>query len=535
MKSCISGRQHRTRIVTGLVALMTLLATVVVASSASPAAAKGHRGAVKWPSSEVSCSYSGRTLTTLRVNPPKVSMDKHLEREGKTVQYVGIKLILQGESGRSWHKIERRPSKRDNAVIVKVHARHKKRIPHGHKKMLTFSRSDLTGYAAYRVKVKLSWYAYDGSVSGKVKRVLSPACVGVRPGPPPNVRSIDAGDGFACALMSDSSVRCWGAASNGRLGTGATTNSTRPVTPVGMSSGVRYLAVGRMTACTANTKYVAKCWGYNSSGEIGDGTKTRRLTAVPVKNLTGASRLWIDNGATCGLSGSQLKCWGVDGHGQVGNKGTSNVVTPRALSGRTGIVSVGSGTDQTCSVGGTGGVYCWGANSQMQMQVSPKNSTLYAPRAMSGVAGASAITSGSNYICAIAAGGALKCWGADYDYELGNGKTTNSATPVTPTGLGSGVTSVSAFSNSTCAVKAGSVYCWGANPYGQLGSGNTTTLKTPTRIASIAGATGVVVGSTMSYAWDAAGHVWAWGANSSGQLATGNTVAHLSPVAVSIH
>jgi len=101
--------------------------------------------------------------------------------------------------------------------------------------------------------------------------------------------------------------------------------------------------------------------------------------------------------------------------------------------------------------------------------------------------------------------------------------------------MSSGVTSVSAHENSTCAVKSGRVYCWGANTYGQLGTGGTDSVKTPTAVAGITGAVGVNLGVDATYAWDAAGHVWAWGQNATGQLGTGDEVTHLTPVAVSIH
>ncbi len=98
------------------------------------------------------------------------------------------------------------------------------------------------------------------------------------------VIDIDSGLGHVCAMLSDGSVKCWGANNFGQLGNNTTVNSANPVTVVDLT-GVSDMAVGRNHACaiygvTLKTTGI-KCWGLNSNGQLGDGTNSD--SAVPVQ------------------------------------------------------------------------------------------------------------------------------------------------------------------------------------------------------------------------------------------------------------
>src|SRR5665811_1908516 len=89
-----------------------------------------------------------------------------------------------------------------------------------------------------------------------------------------------------------------------------------------------------------------------------------------------------------------------------------------------------------------------------------RDSSAYPQRA-AGIKNAISISSGGFHTCALIAGGAVKCWGADQYGQLGDGKLQDSAKPVKVIGIKRAI-SISSGVLHTCAVLAGgAVKCWG--------------------------------------------------------------------------
>jgi prepilin-type N-terminal cleavage/methylation domain-containing protein len=143
------------------------------------------------------------------------------------------------------------------------------------------------------------------------------------------------------------------------------------------------------------------------------------------------------------------------------------------------VTQISSGAAHTCAITNTGGVKCWGvgSNGRLGDGTSTTRNTPVDVRVGSSTGPALAdiafVSAGGAHTCALTTGGGVKCWGWNGSGRLGIPvATTFSNVPVDVPGLESGVVSISAGNEHTCAVtQQGQVLCWGRNNFGQLGNG----------------------------------------------------------------
>ena len=353
------------------------------------------------------------------------------------------------------------------------------------------------------------------------------------------VTAIAAGGNHTCALSNRGGVTCWGQNTDGQLGNGTTTQSNVPVAVSGLSAGVTAIAASGRFACAMTGERVVKCWGDNYVGQTGNGVASRSLVPVDVTGRIGGMTAHSGNNHTCAVTDVDgVECWGYNYVGQLGNGTTSKDATfvPVDVSGLQGRVSaISTGTTHTCALT-AGRVACWGYNLHGELGNRTRvNSDV--PVAVAGLSGGvAAIAAGSGHTCTLASSGGVRCWGANYSDQLGNGTRANSTSAVPVSGLASGVAAIAAGRDHTCAVTSfGGVKCWGANHAGQLGNGTTTSSRVPVDVDfTRAGQTIVAIsaGSWHTCALTMAGGVRCWGLNRSGQLGNGTTAGSPTPVDV---
>lgn len=356
------------------------------------------------------------------------------------------------------------------------------------------------------------------------------------------VRQIDTGgagpmQSHTCAVTFDEGgVKCWGNNTHGQLGNGGLVSSPTPVSVYGLESGVASVTAGNSHTCAVTNEGVVKCWGRNTYGQVGS-SDTSHLFELPISLFGGASAVSAGINHTCAVVSGVAKCWGYNANGQLGNGSTNNSATPVSVVGlESGVASVSTGGSHTCAVTTGGAAKCWGSNTAGQLGDGSTSSSAMPVNVYGLESGVAAVSVGSSHACAVTTGGAAKCWGSNAAGQLGNGSTstTPGGTPVSVVGLESGVASVSAGNVYTCAVTAsGAVKCWGSNSYGQLGDGNTTDKATPGDVFGLgSGVASVSAGMVHTCAMMTSGAAKCWGHNARGQLGDNSTTQRLSPVDV---
>jgi hypothetical protein len=133
--------------------------------------------------------------------------------------------------------------------------------------------------------------------------------------------------------------------------------------------------------------------------------------------------------------------------------------------------------------------------------------------------------------CVVRDDGALVCWGAGLDGELGHSVSESSATPAPVPGLPP-IAQVGVGEYHSCAVDTNhDGYCWGLNDLGQVGDSTVGVHATPTAITALSGMFAELrTGQYHSCGRLIDGSVWCWGANTEGQLGDGSVNPSLVPV-----
>jgi alpha-tubulin suppressor-like RCC1 family protein len=295
-----------------------------------------------------------------------------------------------------------------------------------------------------------------------------------------NVSSVSTGAVHTCVRTSSGGAKCWGYNDTGMVGDGTRIDRHKPVNVQGLASGVADVQAVWDHTCALTNGGGVKCWGHNGDGELGDGSLLKSLTPVSVVGLNNGVQqisLGFDSGCAL-LNTGAVRCWGYNGNGQLGDGTRTRRRTSVKVDGISTAVAISAGWDHTCAVLSGGGLQCWGSNDQGEIGDGTRHDRLK-PVDVSGLtSGVAAVSAGFDHTCALLTGGGVMCWGNNRNGELGDGSTANSQVPVSV--AGSGVGSISAGFNHTCAVTTGgAAKCWGANESGELGNGNTKDKHTP--------------------------------------------------------
>jgi alpha-tubulin suppressor-like RCC1 family protein len=243
------------------------------------------------------------------------------------------------------------------------------------------------------------------------------------------------------AIDTNGNVWGWGAGGGGDL-CGTKKNQSLPLMitapelegDVTLASGqnnhaLYYTTSGQLYAC-----------GFNTAGELGNGTFTNStspvlVTGLPAEQVVSVQTSWEDSGAL--LADGSYWDWGYNKLGQLGDGSTSASDVPVQVSLPAAVVKVSQGgslsnNGQTLAVLSNGSTYSWGSNTDGQLGIGVFNGRKVLPQAVHVPVGTTfvSVTSGGAAEYAIDTTGNVWAWGQNNVGQLGIGSTVNRDAPV---------------------------------------------------------------------------------------------------------
>ena len=387
----------------------------------------------------------------------------------------------------------------------------------------------------------------------------------------------------SCARRENGEVWCWGHNLNGEVGDGrerhAGADCTRQVdvqvqdcpapSRTLLASSVRRLsAKGGRNACAITEGQETWCWGREIIAEREGEQPNRRFVPERIAGFERASDVSNGSSHACAVIAGSVWCYGFNSSGELGNGDQMERRSPSAPTEVVGLDATVSGVEVS-SLDARGGIdafacahsqerlWCWGSNQSGQLAEAavattcmpdlttqyPCTSTALEVPLPSGVT-VEHLSLGARHACFVSTDGAVYCWGENAVGQLGTGDTVSRGVP-TANGL-TGAVEVTAGFRHTCARLAdGSIRCWGGNEDGPLGDGQfdhgqscssqgdvIDCSPTPVTVIAVDDAVSVAAGFEHTCAARASGEVWCWGWNDRRGLGDGTEERRATPARV---
>lgn len=343
---------------------------------------------------------------------------------------------------------------------------------------------------------------------------------------------ITAGFTHSLFLKEDRTVWAWGYNTDGQLGDGTTTNKLTPVKVLGLTN-IKVLTAGYRHSHALHADGTVWAWGWNSSGQLGDGTATDKHAPVQVQGLTNIKALVAGYSHSLALKeDGSVWAWGNNEYGQLGDgTTTTKQCSPIQIQEFADIQELAAGYSHSLALCKDGTVWAWGSNSIGQLG---DGTTIdkHTPVQVPGLTNIKALAVSNYHSLALQDNGTVWAWGSNLYGQLGDGTTTHRNSPIQIPGLTNIKALATGYRHSLALQTDGTVRAWGGNNRSQLGDGTTTDRHTPIQVSGLSNIKAISAGVDHSFALQEDSIVWAWGRNNMGQLGNGTTIDRHTPLQV---
>lgn len=349
------------------------------------------------------------------------------------------------------------------------------------------------------------------------------------PHEPSNNYQVAVGANHTLLLNENGNLSAFGFNESGQLGDGTTENRLTPVSILPQTQ-FTHVFCGGSSSYAIDREGNLYAWGNNENGRLGDGSTTDRY--VPTQIMSGTRFTLVSPGSEHTLaldSEGGLWAFGSNNHGQLGDGTTTDRNTPIRIADDMQFKFISAGGWFSFAIDTENRLWAFGWNNHGQLGDGTTGEQ-HTPVHVMPERRFSRIAAGNYHTLALDFNGLLWGFGMNVGGQLGDADRQDKIIPVEIMGERT-FTDISAKGTHSLAVDSdGNLWAFGANSYGQLGDGTNTNKTTPVQIGIGTSFERVYTGWYHTAASDAAGNLWIWGSNCYGQLGDGTTTNHNSPI-----
>lgn len=341
------------------------------------------------------------------------------------------------------------------------------------------------------------------------------------------------------AKLDNGSWVSWGYNSSGQLGQGDRSDRREPALLSGIPN-IYTVSAGYSHSVIMLDNYDVIAAGDNERYQIGNGVRSYVEEPLNITGLESASYLRGGAWHMFAVSGSgTLKGWGSNVNGELGDATLADKYTPSNVLGVSGVADLRGNLYSTLALLGNGSIMTWGVNNNDVMGIGSTTPMAGEFYLVHNIETANKIWAGNYHAYARLDNGTIVGWGDNYYGQIGDNSTTsaNRDVPVVVGPLeGENVTDIACgYVHTVFLLGNGAVMTAGFNSNGGLGDGTTTHRRYPDFVLGLGGdgekAVAIAASQYSSFAVLENGSVLAWGSGSNGVLGTGSySTVHIPTV-----